>query len=73
MHHRLVWIHPYENGNGRHARLIGDMILCALGYSYTKWPALANRGDERDRYLAALREADKHDYSALENYITNLL
>ena len=27
VHHRLVWIHPYENGNGRLGRLIGDMVL----------------------------------------------
>jgi Fic-DOC domain mobile mystery protein B len=30
-HHRLVWIHPFPNGNGRHARLMADMLAMRLG------------------------------------------
>ncbi len=30
-HHRLVWIHPFPNGNGRHARLATDLLLAAQG------------------------------------------
>lgn len=72
VHHRLVWIHPYENGNGRHARLIGDMILYASGYSYPCWPVLSDQGNKRDQYLHALREADRHHFSFLEDYMVRL-
>jgi Fic-DOC domain mobile mystery protein B len=31
LHHRMVWIHPFENGNGRHARLLADLYLFRAG------------------------------------------
>ena len=69
IHHRLVWIHPYENGNGRHARLIGDMVLSSLKHSYPLWPTLNENGEERERYLHALREADRHNFHPLEKLL----
>ena len=36
-HHRLVWIHPFPNGNGRHARLATDLLLVALGRPPFSW------------------------------------
>jgi Fic-DOC domain mobile mystery protein B len=30
-HHRLMWIHPFPNGNGRHARLAADLLAMQLG------------------------------------------
>ncbi|WP_246805188.1 mobile mystery protein B [Mesorhizobium mediterraneum] len=27
LHHRLVWVHPFPNGNGRHARIMADVVL----------------------------------------------
>ncbi len=59
-HHRLVSIHPFANGNGRHARLAADALLRAHGAPAFTWGGahLANAGDARVRYIAALRAAD---------------
>jgi Fic-DOC domain mobile mystery protein B len=66
-HHRLVWIHPFPNGNGRHARLIADVLVMKLGNPTFTWGAvnLARKGVARTRYLEALRTADKGDMHLL--------
>jgi fido (protein-threonine AMPylation protein) len=38
IHHRLVFIHPFENGNGRFSRLIADRFLLAWKRPYPHWP-----------------------------------
>lgn len=60
-HHRLVSIHPYPNGNGRHARLAADLLLESLGAKRFTWGSgnLDQQGELRSRYLHALKEADK--------------
>lgn len=59
-HHQLVWIHPFPNGNGRHARLIADALAMSLGQQRFSWgqAPLENAGNARERYLVALRAAD---------------
>lgn len=37
LHHRLVWVHPFLNGNGRHARLVGDLLVSSLGRPVFTW------------------------------------
>jgi Fic family protein len=69
VHHRLVWIHPYENGNGRHGRFIADMVLSALEYKHTVWPTLADNGNERNAYIQALKNADGGDFTALIEFL----
>jgi Fic-DOC domain mobile mystery protein B len=69
VHHRLVWIHPYENGNGRHGRFIGDMVLRAFGYERIVWPKLADSNEERNVYIQALKDADRGDFTALINFL----
>jgi Fic-DOC domain mobile mystery protein B len=66
-HHRLVQIHPFSNGNGRHARLIADLLIAQLGGSSFSWGSgeLRDGGELRRRYIAALRAADAHDMSQL--------
>ncbi len=66
-HHRLVWIHAYPNGNGRHARLATDLLLVALGRERFSWGSvnLTDPGETRKRYVAALREADNHNFGPL--------
>lgn len=66
-HHRLVAIHPFPNGNGRHARLIADALVMKLGRPTLTWgnADLSTHGDARARYLQALRAADEHDYQLL--------
>jgi Fic-DOC domain mobile mystery protein B len=67
-HHRLVTIHPFPNGNGRHARLMTDILLeNVLDRPRFTWGAadLSRRGESRKRYVEALRRADQGDYGPL--------
>ncbi len=68
-HHRLVALHPFPNGNGRHARLAADLVVVALGQPRFSWGSgghLTDASAARSRYLHALREADRHfTYDAL--------
>ena len=66
-HHRLVFVHPFPNGNGRHARLAADLLAVALEQPRFTWgranlvePAAARRA-----YVAALKAADGHDIGPL--------
>jgi Fic-DOC domain mobile mystery protein B len=68
MHHRIVLIHPFPNGNGRLSRFYADLLLIR----HFKEPALTwgggqpgNDNPSRQRYLDALRAADNHDYPDL--------
>lgn len=67
LHHRLVAIHPFPNGNGRHARLIADLLIEKLGGEVFSWGggSLTDVGELRARYVAALRIADGHDIAPL--------
>jgi fido (protein-threonine AMPylation protein) len=67
-HHALVWIHPFPNGNGRHARMMADALLKQLGRPAFSWGSGANlvsANEVRARYLGALRAADKNDFTDL--------
>lgn len=68
-HHKLVYIHPFPNGNGRHARIIADALLTKLmKKAPIDWAGgydLQSMGERRREYIAALRAADKNDYSLL--------
>ena len=60
-HHRLVAIHPFPNGNGRHARAAADYLSNALEVAPPTWGALtcSDTANLRAAYLAALRTADR--------------
>ena len=66
--HRLVSIHCFPNGNGRHSRLMADLIISKI-YKQPEftWGAasLDKAGEERNQYIKALRAADAGDYSLL--------
>lgn len=71
-HHRLVWIHPFANGNGRHARLITDILLKeVLRQKPFSWDIKSVNAEDkvRDLYLKALKQADHHDYAALLSFV----
>lgn len=70
-HHRLVAIHPFSNGNGRHARLMTDVLLKRQGAAVFTWGGanLESVGDARERYLAALRAADAGNYEQLLAFV----
>jgi Fic-DOC domain mobile mystery protein B len=69
-HHRLVQIHPFPNGNGRHARLAADLLVIRLGTQRFSWgrESLRNAGAVRRRYIAALQAADHHDIAPLLHF-----
>lgn len=67
VHHRLVFIHPFPNGNGRHARMMADLVLRRLGTPALSWGggSLKDINELRRTYVDALRQADREDYDAL--------
>ena len=70
-HHRLVSIHPFPNGNGRHSRAITDLLLRAAGAEPFTWGRidLVAPGTTRQRYINALRAADGGDYGPLNAFV----
>jgi Fic-DOC domain mobile mystery protein B len=70
-HHRLTQIHPFANGNGRHARLMTDLLLRENGVEPFDWGNndLVEPGEVRDRYIRALRAADGRDHSLLFKFV----
>ncbi|MGS2718466.1 mobile mystery protein B [Eionea flava] len=72
-HHKLVFIHPFPNGNGRHARIMADAILTKLlnepAIDWAGGYRLEAMNERRDQYIAALRAADRHDLRALLKFV----
>lgn len=72
-HHRLVYIHPFPNGNGRHARIMADAVLTKLlnepAIDWAGGCRLEAMNERRDQYIAALKAADGHDMSALLEFV----
>jgi len=71
-HHRLVPIHPFPNGNGRHARLLVDLLLLKHGHSRFSWGSMKQRNQSdsiRKEYIEALKAADQHDLSKLLAFV----
>ena len=72
-HHRLVSIHPFPNGNGRHARIMADAVLTKLMKSDPiDWAGgydLQALSDRREHYIYALKAADKGDYQPLLKFV----
>lgn len=73
LHHRLVQIHPFADGNGRHARLATDACLRSCGEDAFSWGANLTdvpMAERRQQYYAALRQADHDgDLTKLEHYV----
>lgn len=72
-HHRLVYIHLFPNGNGRHARIMADVLLSkVLNESPIDWAGghnLQAMNKRRDEYIRALRAADQGDYQLLLRFV----
>ncbi len=66
-HHRLVWIHAFPNGNGRHGRIYADLLAKSLGSPSFTWGFHLGLDTEnlRAQYLKALRLADRGDLDDL--------
>ncbi len=67
LHHKMVWIHPFPNGNGRHSRIMADIFMKSLGQPIFTWgkASLTQQSKNRMDYLTALRSADTGDYGKL--------
>ena len=59
-HHRLAWVHPFPDGNGRAARLHTHLLFHAVGLTNGLWSPLRGFARSEDRYKALLRAADEH-------------
>jgi Fic-DOC domain mobile mystery protein B len=66
-HHRLTFIHPFPNGNGRHARLIADVLVMKLGCVAFTWGSanLLKHGEARAKYVESIRAADRGEIQPL--------
>jgi Fic-DOC domain mobile mystery protein B len=70
LHHTLVKIHPFPNGNGRWARLATDLWLLKIGYQALSWGGnITEVSDARSAYIASLKEADQGSYELLKNFM----
>jgi Fic-DOC domain mobile mystery protein B len=70
-HHKLVWIHCFPNGNGRHARLATDLLVTEVKGQPFSWGKgdLYRAGSSRQRYIEALREADQGRFQLLLEFV----
>ena len=70
-HHQLVWIHPFPNGNGRHARMATDLLMRSLEAELFSWGSgsLDDAGTIRAHYISALRAADDRQFDALLEFV----
>lgn len=75
LHHRLVFIHPFPNGNGRWARVMSDVLLSNLDHPRFSWGAhmkagtLSEQGDARKRYIRSLQLADAKKFEELLSFV----
>jgi len=68
IHHKLVYIHPFADGNGRTARLIMNLTLMHVGY-----PLVIILKNDRRKYYRALSQADKANYQPLVRFIAQAI
>jgi Fic-DOC domain mobile mystery protein B len=76
LQHRLTNIHPFMNGNGRHARLITDIFLYSRKHPIPQWPQiqlLAQGNGIREQYMTAMKKADDGDINDLRQFIEECL
>lgn len=75
LHHKLVWIHPFPNGNGRWARAMSDVLLFSLGHERFSWGAnmqagtLSEHGESRAKYIRSLQLADAKQFKELLAFV----
>ena len=73
LHHRLVQIHPFPNGNGRHARIMANAMLTHIyrtdPFDWTGGHDLQQMNARRTAYIAALKAADNGDMAPLMRFV----
>ena len=76
LQNRLTRIHPFKNGNGRHARLITDIFLYSRDHPLPVWPQIQlmdQEDDIRAQYISAMKKADMEDYRDLIAFIQDYI
>ncbi len=69
--HKIVCIHCFPNGNGRHSRMMADILIDRIfKRELFSWGTgkLTNQSDSRSRYLKAVRAADKNEFDLLLDF-----
>lgn len=69
-HHRLVYIHPFPNGNGRFSRILTNYFCKRNGYSRPQWQSHLNPHMRRKLYIHCLQQADMKKIKPLESYLS---
>jgi Fic family protein len=67
-HYKFIRVHPFDDGNGRLARILMNMLLMRAGY-----PPSVIKADKKDTYYTALRKADGDDLNAFVEYVGTVL
>ncbi len=65
-HHRLAWVHPFPDGNGRVVRMITHLQLLKLGLSSPLWSLSRGLAREHEAYYRHLAQADQHRQGDLD-------
>jgi Fic-DOC domain mobile mystery protein B len=67
LHHQAVLNHPFQNGNGRWARMLANIWLRREGFPITIWPdeTIGQASVIRSDYITAIKSADNGDYEPL--------
>ena len=76
LQYRLTNIHPFTNGNGRHARLLTDIFLYSRQHPIPQWPQIQimSQGNKiRQQYITAMKKADEGDLTELIGFIEECL
>lgn len=75
-HHKVVWIHPFANGNGRFSRILTDILLKKHNQTTLTWGRNTFSKDDfssesalRTEYILSLREADNKKFRKLIHFI----
>lgn len=69
--HKLIWIHPFQDYNGRIARLVTNLLLLNLDLPIVEIKADSKK--DRERYIKAMKEADQGNLTKLENLLAQSL
>lgn len=71
VHHRLVAVHPFINGNGRMCRMYADLLAVSVGRPVFSWGGskLGKDSETRLSYISALKSADAGDFELLYSFV----
>ncbi len=70
-HHKLVYIHPFPNGNGRFSRILTNYFCQRNGFEKPKWQAHLSPGLRRTLYIKALQKADLKRFEDLTYFMNH--